>query len=89
MSFEDAATIGVAILSTGQALYMNLNLPLPTEPSKTPFPILIYGGSTACGAMAIQFAKLYVPSLNCVPPRIFFLIRIVFSFELCSPSNFP
>lgn len=70
MSFEDAATIGVAILSTGQALYMNLNLPLPTEPSKTPFPILIYGGSTTCGAMAIQFAKLYVPSLNCVPPRI-------------------
>ncbi|ATZ56026.1 hypothetical protein BCIN_12g05640 [Botrytis cinerea B05.10] len=72
MSFEDAATIGVAILSTGQALYMNLNLPLPTEPSKTPFPILIYGGSTTCGAMAIQFAKL--SGLTVI--------------TACSPSNF-
>ncbi len=44
--------------TVGQALYQSLKLPLPTQPARHPFPLLIYGGSTATGTLAIQFAKL-------------------------------
>jgi len=44
--------------SVGQALYQSLELPWPTSPAKEAFPILIYGASSATGALAVQFAKL-------------------------------
>ncbi|KEY74795.1 hypothetical protein S7711_09844 [Stachybotrys chartarum IBT 7711] len=47
-------------MSDGVGLYRTLKLPLPGV-SHTPeprFPIFIYGGSTAMGISAIQFAKL-------------------------------
>ncbi|KAF5878304.1 putative zinc-binding oxidoreductase protein [Botrytis fragariae] len=58
LSFEEAATLGVGITTVGQGLYQSLQLPLPTSPASTKFPVLIYGGSTATGALAIQYAKL-------------------------------
>lgn len=58
ISMEEAATLGVGITTVGQGLYQSLELPWPTTPAKEPFPILIYGGSTATGSLAIQFAKL-------------------------------
>lgn len=58
MSFQEAATLGVGINTVGQGLYQSLKLNLPTDPIKDATPILIYGGSTATGTLAIQFAKL-------------------------------
>ncbi|KAJ3087203.1 hypothetical protein HK100_008459 [Physocladia obscura] len=58
LSFEEAATLGVGVFTVGQGLYQSLQLPLPSAPATTKFPVLIYGGSTATGALAIQFAKL-------------------------------
>ncbi|SCV30554.1 related to C.carbonum toxD gene [Fusarium fujikuroi] len=58
MSDQDAATQGVALVTMGVGLYQHLHLPLPDDPSKEPFPVFIYGGSTAMGISAIQFAKL-------------------------------
>ncbi|KAJ6009072.1 hypothetical protein N7499_000974 [Penicillium canescens] len=76
MSFQEAATLGVGISTVGQGLYQSLKLALPTEPIKDNTPILIYGGSTATGTLAIQFAKLsgYKVLTTC-SPRNFDLVR--------------
>lgn len=58
MSFEEASTLGVGICTVGQGLYQSLGLPLPDSPAKVPIWVLVYGGSTATGSLAIQFAKL-------------------------------
>lgn len=60
MSFEEAAAIGTAINTATQALYQHLNLPLPDQQASNDNIILVYGGATAIGTMAIQFAKLLV-----------------------------
>lgn len=76
MSFQEAASLGVGINTVGQALYQSLKLALPTEPVKDATPILIYGGSTATGTLAIQFAKLsgYKVLTTCSPHN-FDLVR--------------
>ncbi|KAF2676176.1 GroES-like protein [Lentithecium fluviatile CBS 122367] len=58
VSFEEAATLGVGVTTVAQGLYQNLGLPLPPTKVQEPTSILIYGGSTATGTLAIQFAKL-------------------------------
>jgi NADPH:quinone reductase-like Zn-dependent oxidoreductase len=58
ISFEDAATLGVGVTTVGQGLYQSLGLPLPPARVQKPTAILIYGGSTATGVLAIQYAKL-------------------------------
>jgi NADPH:quinone reductase-like Zn-dependent oxidoreductase len=60
MTFEEAATFPVGAITCGQGMYQSMQLPWPTQPAKEASPILIYGGSTATGALAIQFAKLYL-----------------------------
>ncbi|KAL4785990.1 chaperonin 10-like protein [Aspergillus varians] len=68
-SFEEAATLGVGIITVGQGLYQSLKLALPTKPLESPIPLFIYGGSTATGTLAIQFAKLsgYEVITTCSP----------------------
>lgn len=58
LSFEEAATLGVGITTVGQGLYQSLGLPLPPLKVTEPTPILIYGGSTATGILALQYARL-------------------------------
>lgn len=58
ISFEDAATLGVGITTVAQGLYQELGLPLPPAKVGEPTTVLIYGGSTATGTLAIQYAKL-------------------------------
>ena len=67
VSFEAAATVGVGVGTTGYALYKVLGLPFPSIGPERPTlqrdadsekVILVYGGSTATGTIAIQFASL-------------------------------
>lgn len=75
ISDEDASTLGVGITTVGQALYQSLGLPLPgTE--KANEPLLIYGGSTATGSLAIQFALLSgCQVITTCSPRNFDFVR--------------
>jgi NADPH:quinone reductase-like Zn-dependent oxidoreductase len=72
LSDEDASTLGVGVTTVGQGLYQSLGLPLPGA-EKANYPLLVYGGSTATGSLAIQFGVLS----GC---------QVI---TTCSPRNFP
>lgn len=57
LSDVEAATTGVAVSTVGLSLYQDLSLPWPGSVPADCW-ILIYGGSTSTGSIAIQFAKL-------------------------------
>ena len=57
VSDEEASTLGIGITTVGQGLYQSLGLPLPGTGDRDE-PVLVYGGSTATGSLAIQFATL-------------------------------
>ncbi|KAK4497304.1 hypothetical protein PRZ48_011754 [Zasmidium cellare] len=59
LSFEDASTFPLGVSTVGQGLFQKaLKLNLPTNPTKSGETVLIYGGSSATGSLAIQFAKV-------------------------------
>jgi NADPH:quinone reductase-like Zn-dependent oxidoreductase len=61
MNLEEAASMGVGVITASMGLHRQLGLPLPgleNVSSNDPEWILIYGGSSATGSLAIQFAKL-------------------------------
>ena len=60
LGWEDAAAIGWCVVGTiGLAMFRSLRLPgSPEEPAKKPLYVLVYGGSTASGTMAIQMLRL-------------------------------
>ncbi|GES58886.1 GroES-like protein [Aspergillus terreus] len=57
ISFEEAATIPLAAMTSAVALYQHLRLPVPWQPASSPLPLVIYGGASAIGAYAIQLAR--------------------------------
>ncbi|OGM47369.1 protein TOXD [Aspergillus bombycis] len=69
MGFGEAATLGLGVTTAALGLYQSLRLTLPVAPTRSKIPILVYGGSTATGALAIQFAKLsgYEVLTTCSP----------------------
>ncbi|GAB7356571.1 hypothetical protein MBLNU459_g7305t1 [Dothideomycetes sp. NU459] len=71
LSFEKAATVGLGAITVGQGLYQKaLNLRLPTDAIvRNGVCVLVYGGSSATGALAIQYAKLsgYSVITTCSP----------------------
>ncbi|KAF2487513.1 putative zinc-binding oxidoreductase ToxD [Neohortaea acidophila] len=73
-SFEEACTLGVGVITCGQALYQSLELPLPGSGKSAGYPLLIYGASTATGSLALQYAL----HSGCSP-----------IIAVCSPRNFP
>ncbi|EXJ86697.1 hypothetical protein A1O3_03650 [Capronia epimyces CBS 606.96] len=80
VSFEAAATVGVGIGTLGYAMYKVLKLPLPDTVlegvGESPEPVLIYGGSTATGTLAIQFARLSGRKvITTCSPRHFGLVK--------------
>ncbi|TQV90063.1 alcohol dehydrogenase [Cordyceps javanica] len=58
MSFATGASMGNAIFSSGFALFHSLQLPGSlTQPSEKSQWVLVYGGATATGTMALQFLR--------------------------------
>lgn len=61
MSFEEASALGTAIASGVMALFWSLKIPASlTSPPEERFHVLVYGGSSSTGTMAIQLIKAYV-----------------------------
>lgn len=60
LSFEDASTMPLGLITVGQGLFQKaLQLDMPAVGKKSnSIPVLIYGGATATGTLAIQLAKL-------------------------------
>lgn len=58
LTFAEAATLGVAAITSGQGLFQSLGLNFPDNPRSDHELILIYGGSSAMGTMGIQLAKM-------------------------------
>lgn len=60
MSFEKAATVGLGAITVGQGLYQKaMKLQLPNDSNENNgIHVLIYGGASSTGALAIQYAKL-------------------------------
>ncbi|PLN79353.1 hypothetical protein BDW42DRAFT_186747 [Aspergillus taichungensis] len=86
LSFQEAATLGVGVTTVGQALYQSLKMVLPEVNPQVVAerePVLIYGASTATGALAVQFARLsgYRVIATC-SPRHFEKVRALGADEV-------
>ncbi|PVH89277.1 zinc-binding dehydrogenase family oxidoreductase [Cadophora sp. DSE1049] len=70
MTLEEAASLGSGVGTIGLALYKSLEIPgTPLKPAEVPRFVLVYGGSTATGTLALQILKLsgMRPITTCSP----------------------
>ncbi|CAK1363504.1 unnamed protein product [Cercospora beticola] len=77
VDFEAAASTGVAIGTSMYALHKSLSLPLPGSSSlANGEPLLVYGGSTSTGSIAVQLAaQLGYSVITTCSPKHFDLLR--------------
>jgi len=78
LGLDDLSTVALGSITVGQGLFQRdkgLALALPEEGKGNGEWVLIYGGSTATGSLAIQFAKLagYKVITTCSPSNIDFV----------------
>ncbi len=65
MKLAEAASLGTALATSALALWDGLSLAAsPEKPAEKPHDVLVYGGSTSSGTMAIQLLKLSVTPLS-------------------------
>ncbi|KAK8038624.1 zinc-binding dehydrogenase family oxidoreductase [Apiospora rasikravindrae] len=75
LSMEQAATLGVGLMTNALSLWAEDALALesvpatPETPAERPLPVLVYGGSTATGTLATQLLRLsgLDPVVTCSP----------------------
>lgn len=70
MAFESAASLGISIATVGYALFRSLKIPgHPECPTDQATYVLVCGGSTATGTMAIQMIRKsgLIPITTCSP----------------------
>lgn len=58
MSYQSAATLGLGLATVGLGLFHTMELPPPGASDSKPHFVLIHGGGTATGALAIQMVRL-------------------------------
>ncbi|KAI0865891.1 GroES-like protein [Xylaria cubensis] len=69
-TYEEAAAIPLAAMTSAVALYNRLKLPQPWLPATEPIPLVIYGAASAVGAYAVQLAqRSNIHPLICVAGR--------------------
>lgn len=89
-TLEKAATLGLAVLTNSMSLWGSLGLcpNFDGAPPETKIPVLVYGGSTATGTMAIQLLRLSgFDTITTCSPRNFELVKsfgasMVFDYSL-------
>ncbi|GME34427.1 uncharacterized protein LTHEOB_10366 [Neofusicoccum parvum] len=90
MSFQTAATLGVGMSTVGMGLYQTMRLPPPNAPASAPQFVLVYGGGTATGSLAIQMIKLsgMIPITTCSPHNFKFVksLGAAEAFDYHSPT---
>jgi NADPH:quinone reductase-like Zn-dependent oxidoreductase len=57
MTFDEAATLGVGLIASAAALYDNLKVPRQPVPGGKQEILLIWGGASTAGLIALQLAK--------------------------------
>ncbi|OQN98775.1 hypothetical protein B0A48_15444 [Cryoendolithus antarcticus] len=87
MSIEAGASLPAGLCTAGQAI-RQLGLPLPDAPAEKPKKVLVYGGSTATGTLAIQLLKLakLIPITTC-SPKNFDLVKSYGAAEVYDYSS--
>ncbi|KAI0484818.1 putative alcohol dehydrogenase [Xylariaceae sp. FL0804] len=94
MSFETAAGMGLRIATAGMAIFydvagLGIDDRLLREPAKEPFDVLVYGGATSTGTLAIQLLKrCNARVITTCSPRNYDLVKS-YGADVCFDYNSP